>query len=44
MREQRPAGQRVQYLGEVRAHALALTGSEYDDGEICHARIIRSGQ
>jgi hypothetical protein len=37
MGQQGPAGQRVQYLGEVGTHTLALTGSEYDDSDVgCH--------
>ena len=31
VRKQRPAGQRMQHLGQIRVHALALTGGEDDD-------------
>ncbi len=34
MPQQRPAGERLQYLGESGFHSLALTGSENDDGEL----------
>ena len=33
VREQRPPGERVQDLGQLRAHALALTRGENDDFE-----------
>ena len=32
--QQRPAGERLQDLGEIGFHSLALTGSEDDDGEL----------
>ena len=33
VREQRPAGQRMQHLGQVGAHALALARGENEDFE-----------
>ena len=40
MREQRLAGQRMQHLGQVRMHALALAGGEDDD---VHADALHGG-
>jgi hypothetical protein len=31
--EQRPAGERLQHLGQVALHALALAGGQDDDGK-----------
>jgi hypothetical protein len=33
VREERPSRQRLQHLGKVARHALALTGSQDDDGQ-----------
>ena len=43
MGDQRPAGQRMQNLGQVRFHPRSLARSENDDGEVfirCHALLI----
>ena len=46
VREQRPAGQRLQHLRQVARHALALAGSQDDDGQghrpNCTGAICRS--
>ena len=38
--QQRPAGERLQDLGEIGFHSLALTGSEDDDGEFHEAASL----
>jgi hypothetical protein len=38
--EECPAGERLQDLGRIGVHSLALTGSEDDDGEFHAAAIL----
>jgi hypothetical protein len=40
MPEQRDAGERLQNLGEIGLHSLALTGSEDNDGEFHEAASL----